>query len=258
MIFDSHLHIIDNRFPLIANNGYLPPEFTCEDYLRQAAALGIAGGAVVSGSFQAFDQGYLLAALDTLGPDFVGVTQLPATVTDREIRELDSRGVRAVRFNLKREGSARLEDLAALACRVHDAAGWHIELYVDGAMLEQLAPTLGALPRVAIDHLGLVKAGLPALFKLVERGVRVKATGFGRLDFDTAPVLRQIAAIDPGALLFGTDLPSTRAPRPFSSGDLDLLRRELEPGILARALSSNALDLYRPAGRSRGNTATRQ
>ena len=35
------------------------------------------GGAVVSGSFQGFDQSYLLDALDQLGPSFVGVTQLP-------------------------------------------------------------------------------------------------------------------------------------------------------------------------------------
>ena len=34
-IFDGHLHIIDNRFPLIANNGYLPETFTCDDYLTR-------------------------------------------------------------------------------------------------------------------------------------------------------------------------------------------------------------------------------
>jgi len=43
--------------------------------------------AVVSGSFHGFDQSYLLDALALLGPGFVGVTQLPATVTDDEIRE---------------------------------------------------------------------------------------------------------------------------------------------------------------------------
>jgi hypothetical protein len=42
--------------PAGANNGYLPPEFTAQDYLQRVADLGVAGGAVVSGSFQAFDQ----------------------------------------------------------------------------------------------------------------------------------------------------------------------------------------------------------
>ncbi len=30
-LFDTHLHIIDNNFPLIPNNGYMPDTFTCEE-----------------------------------------------------------------------------------------------------------------------------------------------------------------------------------------------------------------------------------
>lgn len=62
-IFDSHFHIIDSRFPLTPNQSYLPPVFTVKDYLVMVKHLKIIGGAVVSGSFQAFDQTYLLAAL---------------------------------------------------------------------------------------------------------------------------------------------------------------------------------------------------
>ncbi|MGC1332472.1 amidohydrolase family protein, partial [Pseudomonas sp.] len=69
-VFDAHCHIIDPRFPLVANEGYLPPTYTVDDYLAQAAPLGVCGGAVVSGSFQAFDQTYLLDALARLGPGF--------------------------------------------------------------------------------------------------------------------------------------------------------------------------------------------
>jgi predicted TIM-barrel fold metal-dependent hydrolase len=92
-IFDSHLHIIDPRFPLVGSQGYRPDPFTCADYRAWAAKLGIVGGAVVSGSFQGFDQSYLLAALETLGPTFVGVTQLPASVSEAEIRRLEGRWV---------------------------------------------------------------------------------------------------------------------------------------------------------------------
>ena len=73
------------------------------------------GGAVVSGSFQMFDQTYLVDALGKLGPRYVGVTQLPATVTDDELMRLDAAGVRAVRFNVKRGGSADVQDLASMA-----------------------------------------------------------------------------------------------------------------------------------------------
>lgn len=96
-VFDAHFHIIDPRFPLIANHGYLPPAFSASDY-AQVRPASVLAGAVVSGSFQAFDQSYLVDALEQLGPTYVGVTQLPHTVTDAEILELDRRGVRAVRF----------------------------------------------------------------------------------------------------------------------------------------------------------------
>src|SRR3990170_2945822 len=104
-VFDGHLHIIDPRFPLVPNLGYLPEPFTVEDYLERTSTLDLVGGAVVSGSFQGFDQSYLLDTLERLGPSFVGVTQLPATVTDEEVLRLREAGGRAGRFNLYRGGS---------------------------------------------------------------------------------------------------------------------------------------------------------
>ena len=50
-IFDSHFHVIDPRFPLTPNHGYLPDAFTVEEYKERTADLPIVGGAVVSGSF---------------------------------------------------------------------------------------------------------------------------------------------------------------------------------------------------------------
>ncbi len=105
MIFDAHLHIIAPGFELIPNHGYVPPWFTTADYVPIAQLLGITGGAVVSGSFQGYDQTYLREALLRLGPAFVGVTQLPRDVSDETILELAGCGVRAVRFNLRRGGS---------------------------------------------------------------------------------------------------------------------------------------------------------
>jgi len=246
-IFDSHFHIIDSRFPLVPNNGYLPPEFTAKNYLARIKNMHIAGGAIVSGSFQAFDQGYLLAALKELGPRFVGVTQLAATASDKEILQLNSAGVRAVRFNMKRGGSESIEKLESFAQRVYKLAKWHIELYVDSRLLSELTPTLRKLPAVSIDHLGLSKAGLPDLLSLVEHGVKVKATGFSRVDFDVKEALRAIARTNPNSLMFGTDLPSTRAPRPFSDSDIDLIKEALDGDLLEKALYENAVQFYRPS-----------
>jgi predicted TIM-barrel fold metal-dependent hydrolase len=243
-VFDGHLHVIDPRFPLEPNRGYLPDFFTVEDYLERTAPLHGVGGAVISGSFQAFDQGYLIDALKRLGPSFVGVTQLPTSVPDEEVLRLHAAGVRAVRFNLYRGGSESLDYLERLALRVHDLAGWHAELYVDSKDLPELGPRLATLPRVAIDHLGMTRDGFSALLRLVERGVKVKATGFGRVELDVPEALRKISSVDPGALIFGTDLPGTRAERPFEEADIDLIVETLGEPLADRVLHENALDWY--------------
>jgi predicted TIM-barrel fold metal-dependent hydrolase len=244
-LFDSHFHIIDHRFPLTPNNGYLPDDLTCSDYRAQVAQYDLRGGAIVSGSFQAFDQSYLLDALHTLGPLFVGVTQLPASVTDREVLDLDGAGVRAVRFNLKRGGSEDVHHLDAMARRVHELAGWHVELYVDSRELDGLFETLVSLPSVSIDHLGLAKEGFETLLKLAERGVRVKATGFGRVDFAVPTALKELYAANSRALMFGTDLPSTRAPRPYADDDFLLVVETLGDEAARAVFYDNAAAFYR-------------
>jgi predicted TIM-barrel fold metal-dependent hydrolase len=244
--FDCHFHIIDKNFPVIANQGFMPDAFTSADYLERLKAVDLCGGAVVSGSFQAFDQTYLFNALKVLGPSFVGVTQVPQAVSDQELQDLDSAGVRAVRFNVKRGGSEEIHHLESLARRVHELVGWHTELYVDSTELADLFKTLLSLPAVSIDHLGLSKAGFPTLLKLAEKGVRVKATGFGRVDFDVRPVLTDLYAANPRALMFGTDLPSTRAPRPYQDDDYTLVLETLGEERAANVLYKNAIEFYRP------------
>jgi hypothetical protein len=122
--------------------------------------------------------------------------------------------------------------------------GWHAELYVDASLLLSLEPILAKLPAVSIDHLGLSTQGLPYLLNLVDRGVRVKATGFGRVDLDIVDTLQQIHRVNPEALLFGTDLPGTRAPRPFSETDIDIISGAVG-GDLPAVLDGNARAWYR-------------
>ena len=206
----------------------------------------LCGGAIVSGSFQAFNQSYLVDALKKLGPSFVGVTQIPVTVSDDEIIRLNNAGVRAVRFNLKRGGSADIDHLSSMAQRVYELAGWHVELYVDSKYLPDLYETLITLPSVSVDHLGLSQAGLGLLTKLAEKGVRVKATGFGRVNFDVRSALKSIYSANPASLMFGTDLPSTRAPIPYRDKDFLLVIESLGEDCARNVLSRNAMDFYRP------------
>jgi hypothetical protein len=172
---------------------------------------------VVAGSFQGFDQAWLLAALATLGPGYVGVAQLPPTVSDEEIRALDAAGVRAVRFNLRRGGTLDVD----LALRVHEVTGWHTEVYATD--LPEHEAALRELPRLCVDHLGMNPEGLAAAVRL---GAMVKATPRYRGD---------LRAVEPEAVLFGTDLPGTRSPRRFEPADLR-----------AAPVADNARAWYRP------------
>src|SRR3954447_19116536 len=244
-LFDSHCHIIDHRFPIVANQGYTPPNFTLADYQAQSKPLGVIAGAVVSGSFQANDQTYLMDLLPKLGTGWVGVTQIPNDTPDAEIARLNGVGVRAVRFNVFRGRIDSVDDIVALATRVHSVAGWHSEIYADAAALAPHVDKLSKLPQISIDHLGMTEAGVPALLDLVAAGCKVKATGFGRTKLDVPKTLEAVARKNSTALVFGTDIPSTRAARPFEAADIDLVERVLGRELAQKAFWDNPLALYK-------------
>lgn len=243
-IFDAHLHIIEKGFPLIQNQGYLPDYFSYRDYLERVKSLNVAGGAIVSGSFQGFDQTYLVEAINNLGDNFVGVTQLPFDISNQEIVRLNGLGIKGLRFNVNRGGSEDISRLDEFARRIYDLVGWHIELYIDSTKLSELVPIIEKLPAVSIDHLGLSREGFESLLNLVDLGVKVKATGFGRIDFDPAEAIKNIYAINPEALMFGTDLPSTRAKGPFQLTDVDIILDALDEKQAEKVLFKNAQKWY--------------
>ena len=244
IIFDAHFHIIDFDFPIKENQGYMPPSYVVEDYQTEVKDLNVRGGAIVSGSFQGFDQGYLLKALEQLGPTYCGVTQVPSTITDEEIIELNNKGVKALRFNIKRGGSEDISKLDYFARRVYDLVGWHSELYIDSKNLPEMVSTIEKLPAISIDHLGLSEEGLPHVLKLVDQGVRVKATGFGRVELHVKNALQQIYDTNPDALMFGTDLPSTRAKRRFERADIELIQSIFDEKANDKILYTNAQNCY--------------
>ena len=245
-MYDTHFHIIDMRFPVQENQGFFPPSFPAADYLARTRGLGITGGNVVSGSFQGFDTGFMHEALRVLGPTFTGVIQIPSFATDEEILKLDAIGVRGVRFNMARGGSADVADMDRMARRVWDLARWHVELYADARDLEPIFDTLAALPAVSIAHLGMSDEGLPTMVRLAEKGMMVKATGFGRMTLDPAKGIRTLVKANPDGLMFGSDLPSQRARRAFSPSDIDVLRDNIDASLVRKVFFDNAVKFYRP------------
>lgn len=245
-IFDAHFHIYNDRYPMIENQGFLPPPFSIEDYRHRTADLPIKGGALVSGSFQGFDQGYLKASLKELGSGYVGVTNLPSSVSDEKILSLKEDGVVGIRVNLKRGVVSGVDNLVDFGRRIWDLAGWHIEMYADSRELDEIVHKLIKLPKASIDHLGMARSGLSQVRRLAEGGVKIKASGFGRTEVDVADAVRTLHEINPECLLFGTDLPSTRAERPFNVKDITTICDALDNDAEAidRVFAANAEKFY--------------
>ena len=91
----------------------------------------------------------------------------------------------------------------------------------------------------------MTEAGVPVLLDLVASGCKVKATVFGRVKLDVPATLDAIAKKSPDALVFGTDIPSTRAERPFRPADIDLVGKTLGPELAQKAFWDNPVALYR-------------
>ena len=244
-LFDAHFHIIDDRFPLVENNGYLPDIFTCNHYLSQLKNVDLIGGAVISGSFQAYDHSYIEDALSMLGPRFVGVVQIHNSISDEEIIRLKNIGVRGARFNIVRGKAPDIDEIINIGIRVYEVAGWHTELYITSKYLKELYTKLVKLPLLCIDHLGINKVGFYSLLNLAEKDVRVKASGFGRVNFDVVDTLQQLYSVNNNCLMFGTDLPSTRASRPFNYTDIETVSDNFDRIDAENILYKNAVDFYK-------------
>jgi predicted TIM-barrel fold metal-dependent hydrolase len=254
--FDSHCHIIDPSYPLTPNQGFSPDAFTSETYMEAMTNLALKplGGAVVSGSFQAFDTDYLQHALNCLGPNYVGVINLKHNASDDEILNYHRMGVRAVRFNLFRGGSETIDHIEALAHRIYQLCQWHVELYVSADTLMDIKSTLVTLPKISIDHLGLTTKGLDDVLELASFGAHIKTTRFSLLDFDIAKVMREIYDANPNSLMFGTDLPGTRAPRTIDARDIDLIKKTFSETERANVLHQNAYHFYHGRFNSKEDT----
>jgi predicted TIM-barrel fold metal-dependent hydrolase len=144
-------------------------------------------------------------------------------VSDDEVLSLDAAGVRAVRFTLARGGALDVD----LALRVHQLTGWHAEVYATDLPAHE--ERLRQLPRLVVDHLGMNPDGLAVAVRL---GAMIKATPRYAGD---------LRAVRPERLMFGSDLPGTRAARTFAPADLDVIA-----GITNSGLADNARAWYRP------------
>lgn len=231
-IFDSHFHATNQPV-------YQP-------YLEAAKNFDIIGGALIADT----DSKTLIKHLSKLPKGFVGIACPTPAMTDAEISELHQAGVRAIHFDLEQENPISPTELLALAQRVHKQKQWHTELRIKSTHLKDLRSLLYQLPAVSIDHLGLTTDGINDLYNLVEQGARVKVCGFRRLPFDQetlAQILIEIYAINPNALIFGSNLPQIGSTRGVTTSDINLIKQAFDEEAANNIFYKNALNFYQAA-----------
>lgn len=250
-LFDVHFHIIDPKYPLDRNNGFLPDAYTAPDYLEELKRLHIdpVGGVVVSGSFQGYHQEYFKAAFDALGENYVGITQVKSDMSDQELDKLNQLGIRGIRFNIFRGLTVTPNEMKQLSDRVYDRLGWSTEFYLDLSKADdETVNLIKSCHKASVDHLGMMKC-TDKLKDLLSAGVPVRVTGFGRIQYsrlDLVKLLPDLYQENPDGLMFGTDLPSTRARYRFATQDIELVKEafEQDPNKLQKLFVSNGQNWY--------------
>jgi 2-pyrone-4,6-dicarboxylate lactonase len=261
---DTHFHVFgpQKRFPFAPERSYTP---TCdapkETLFAMHKQMGIERGVVVQSAAHGFDNS---AAADLLAANnnYRGVALAPAATPTVELRQLDKRGFRGVRFHyMEHLGKGdRIEDVLVMATRLA-ALGWHLQVHTHGPRIAELAPALRRSPvPVVIDHMGRVDASkgidhpeFRALLSLLsEKHVWVKVSGSERISHqrapwkDAVPFASKLVADFGDRVVWGTDWPHPNLKEVPDDGDLVDLLMEIAPSEAQRhaLLVDNPKRLY--------------
>ncbi|KAI8959740.1 hypothetical protein F5Y11DRAFT_367867 [Daldinia sp. FL1419] len=238
--WDSHVHILDPKYPLSENAQYKPHGHIFCDWEHFRESVGIPNAVFVQPSVYGNDNSCLLDALRILGPHRSRgvVTFDPATTPSYILQQWDELGVRGVRINLQSVGKVMEEDELAKTLRMYATAihsfGWVIQIYLPMQMvplLESIVPELGVI--ICIDHMGhppladspryaatqdpFVIPGFDAMLRLLKGGstyvklsapYRMATTADGMTD--VIPVAQELLRTAGRKVVFATDWPHTR------------------------------------------------
>jgi predicted TIM-barrel fold metal-dependent hydrolase len=153
---DCHMHTYDPaRFAMPPNPRPAPTNATVEDYRLFQKRIGTSRVVIVQPRNYATDNRVTLYAVAQLGPNARGVAVVTPAISDADLKAFHAGGIRGIRFSLADPGSRAVtpDMVEPLAKRIADL-GWHVQLNVEGAMIDDMAPLLRRLPApMVFDHL---------------------------------------------------------------------------------------------------------
>ena len=265
---DAHCHVFGPMadFPFSAKAKYLPQDAGPEMLFALRDRLGFARNVIVQASCHGTDNAATLNAIARSNGKARGVAVVDPGISDAELDALHEGGMRGVRFNfLKRlvddAPKDRFLDVAARIARL----GWHVVVYFEADLLEELRPFLAAIPvRVVIDHMGRPDvtqgphgADMTAFRALLDSrsDIWFKATCPDRLSPQGEPYDDFVAAVRPlvedypDRALWGTDWPHPNMEHriPDDGGLVDVIPRiAVTEELQRKLLVDNPMRLYWP------------
>lgn len=154
---DAHCHVFGPmaQFPFSAKAKYLPEDAGPDMLFALRDHLGFARNVIVQASCHGTDNAATLDAIAKSNGLARGVAVVDPAISEAGLRALHEGGIRGIRFNfLKRlVDDAPKDKFLEVARRL--PAGWHVVIYFEADILEELRPFMDAIPvPLVVDHMG--------------------------------------------------------------------------------------------------------
>jgi 2-pyrone-4,6-dicarboxylate lactonase len=264
---DAHCHVFGPmaQFPFSPKAKYLPQDAGPDLLFALRDHLGFARNVIVQASCHGTDNAATLDAMAKSQGKARGVAVVDPAIDEAALAALHDGGMRGIRFNfLKRlVDDAPKDKFLEVARRL--PAGWHVVIYFEADILDELRPFIDAIPvPVVVDHMGRpdVAQGpdggdMKAFRRLLDSrpDIWFKPTCPDRLDaggapWDAfAPAVAPLVADYPTRCIWGTDWPHPNMERniPDDGHIVDMIPRIAPTAELQRQLLvTNPMALYWP------------
>ena len=155
---DAHCHVFGPmaEFPFSAKAKYLPGDAGPDMLFALRDRLGFSRNVIVQASCHGTDNAATLNGIAKSNGKARGVAVVDPAISDAELERLHEGGIRGVRFNfLKRLVDDAPKDRFIEVAQRIKGLGWHVVIYFEADILEELRPFLDAIPTlIVVDHMG--------------------------------------------------------------------------------------------------------
>lgn len=264
---DAHCHVFGPmaQFPFSPKAKYLPQDAGPDMLFALRKHLGLSRNVIVQASCHGTDNAATLHAIAVSEGTCRGVAVVDPAIDDAELERLHAGGIRGVRFNfLKRLVDDAPKDKFLEVARRIQHLGWHVVVYFEADILEELRPFLDALPTpVVVDHMarpdvtqGPAGPDMLAFRRLLDSrpDIWTKVTCPDRLSAapgwdDFAAAVAPLVVDYPDRVLWGTDWPHPNMEKNIPDDGLvvDMIPRIAPTATLQhKLLVANPMILYWP------------